>query len=249
MSRAGSADIGSQVSSRRVPRFTGCVPLPLSLVLTLCMLNAGCTAPTKARIPARTYVGITRVACVGDSITAGSGLPNPGQSSWPAVLAQLLGPAYQVGNFGVSGATLLREGDLPYVSTPEYKAAQEFHPHIVVIALGTNDSKPQNWRFRAHLERDLYAIVRTFRRLPGNPTVYVCTPPPVFEDRWGIRATIIARDIAPRIREVCAREGWPLIDLHAALRGGADQFPDGIHPDAAGAASIAGAVEWAFRGH
>lgn len=220
----------------------------LVALLGWCLLGLSCSVPPKASIPSRHFVGRTRVACIGDSITAGAGLTNPAESSYPAVLAQLLGPAYEVRNFGVSGSTMLREGDHPYYRTAEYEAAREFLPHIVVIALGTNDSKPQNWRHRPSLERDTYAMMREFLCLPSLPTVYLCLPPPVFSDRWGINQAVVRGEILPAYRRMSAREFWPVIDLQTALRTSADQFPDGIHPNAVGAASIANTVATAFRG-
>jgi len=59
-----------------------------------------------------------KIACVGDSITYGAGIPNRMTGSYPAQLHQMLQPyddQWEVRNFGVSGATLLRRGDLPYV--------------------------------------------------------------------------------------------------------------------------------------
>ena len=60
----------------------------------------------------------------------------------------MLGGKWQVRNFGVSGATMLEKGDKPYWSQQAYKDALEFEPHVVVIKLGTNDTKPQNWKFK-----------------------------------------------------------------------------------------------------
>jgi lysophospholipase L1-like esterase len=188
------------------------------------------------------------VACVGDSITAGAGLDQPELSAYPAVLGQLLGNAYEVRNFGVSGATLLKGGDHPYAATAQFQEALQFLPQVVVIALGTNDSKPQNWKFKNTFERDLYGMVRAFLALPSQPIVYICTPPTVFEDHWGITAEITSGHIAPAIRKISAREGWPLIDFEVATRVSASAFPDGIHPDAVGAANLAMTVETAFRG-
>ncbi|MCC6234667.1 MAG: hypothetical protein IT580_18640 [Verrucomicrobiales bacterium] len=228
----------------RFPRW-----LLLLATATLLPFLSGClSTPAKAPIPARAFQGRTRVACVGDSITFGAGLSDPRTQSYPAVLAELLGPAYEVRNFGVNGATMVKGGDLPYVETPAFKAAQEFLPEVVVIALGTNDSKPQNWRHQNEWERDTYWMVRAFMTLPSRPVVYVCAPPPVVRDQWGIREAVVAREIVPRLRAMSAREGWPYIPLHTALQRSRAHFPDGVHPDAAAAAEIARTVEAAFRG-
>lgn len=212
-------------------------------------LISGClSTPAKGRIPAHAFQGRTRVACVGDSITFGAGLPDRGTEAYPAVLASLLGSAYEVQNYGVNGATLLRGADLPFAVTREFTEAREFLPEVVVVVLGTNDSKPHNWRYRNELERDAYWMMRAFMTLPSQPMVYLCSPPPVFRDLGGIRASVVAREITPRLRAMSAREGWPFIPLHSALAQSASHFPDGVHPDAAGAARIAQTVEAAFRG-
>ena len=81
-----------------------------------------------------------RVACVGDSITQGAGAG--AGMSYPSQLQTLLGEQYKVGNFGVSGRTLMQKGDHPYRKEGKYQQALEMLPQMVVIMLGTNDSKP-----------------------------------------------------------------------------------------------------------
>ncbi|MEZ0274660.1 MAG: GDSL-type esterase/lipase family protein, partial [Roseimicrobium sp.] len=77
---------------------------------------------------------LTKVACVGDSITAGSGVKDPAKK-YPAQLGVLLGSEFEVKNFGVGGATMLDEGDKPYKKQKAYTSALEFVPDIVVIKL------------------------------------------------------------------------------------------------------------------
>ena len=57
-----------------------------------------------------------KVACIGNSITYGYGLPDRTTQSYPAQLQKMLGESYQVENFGKSGATLLNKGHRPYIS-------------------------------------------------------------------------------------------------------------------------------------
>ena len=50
-----------------------------------------------------------RVACVGDSITFGAGIEDREKKCYPAQLQELLGPRFEVRNFGRSGATASRK--------------------------------------------------------------------------------------------------------------------------------------------
>src|SRR4051812_29961221 len=86
-----------------------------------------------------------RVAAVGASITYGVGVENREKESYTARMQGMLGSGYEVRNFGVSGATMLKTGDRPYWSAKAYHDALKFEPNIVVIDLGGNDSKPRNW--------------------------------------------------------------------------------------------------------
>ena len=54
-----------------------------------------------------------KVACIGDSITYGAAIEDRVNYSYPSQLQVLLGENYEVGNFGRSGATLLRHGHRP----------------------------------------------------------------------------------------------------------------------------------------
>ncbi len=134
-----------------------------------------------------------RVACVGDSITYGAGIKDREHNSYPAQLQKLLGDGYEVRNFGVNGRTLLSKGDLPYVKERTYQDALAFKPNIVVIKLGSNDSKPQNWKHADEFEADYKKLVESFRDLPTKPKVYLCTPVPAYPEAFGRRSRRSAR--------------------------------------------------------
>ncbi len=105
---------------------------------------------------------IIKIACVGNSITYGSGIVNRDKNSYPAQLQYYLGDKYKVVNFGVSGATVLSEGDFPYISTKEYNESKAFQPDIVLIKLGTNDSKAHNWKFSNSFLKDYKRLVNSY---------------------------------------------------------------------------------------
>lgn len=184
-----------------------------------------------------------RVACLGDSITEGAGTNDPATESYPAQLGRLLGAGYDVRNFGVGGSTLLDAGDKSYRRQPAYAAALEFAPDIVVIGLGTNDSKPWNWRHREDFVRDYVTLIRQLRALPSSPRIWICRPMPAWPpSNWGISPEIIAHELPPLIARIAAEEKTGLIDLHTPLREHPDFAPDTVHPNANGAAVIARTV-------
>lgn len=189
-----------------------------------------------------------RVACVGDSITYGAGVAGREANCYPVVLGKLLGAKYETKNFGVSGATLLKQGDMPYWKQPAFKQAADYAPDIVVLKLGTNDSKPQNWKHKEDFAADLAAIVDHFAALPSKPKIFLCLPVPVYKTQWGINEEIVAGEIIPIIKKVAAEKKVEVIDLHAALSGKPELFPDNVHPNVGGARLIAEAVQKALAG-
>ena len=187
-----------------------------------------------------------KVACVGDSITEGAGVDNPGVNAYPIVLGRLLGTNYQTRNFGLSGTTMLKKGDSPYWVAPQFKAATNFLPDIVTIKLGTNDSKPQNWIHKDQFAVDLRAMIDTFANLPSHPKIFVCLPVPAYAVNFGITPGIIKNEIIPIIKAVAREKRVVTIDLYTALGGRPELFPDNIHPTAAGAALIAKTIHGAL---
>ncbi|MBD3174871.1 MAG: sialate O-acetylesterase, partial [Armatimonadia bacterium] len=129
-------------------------PIPASLLLCCGLVSAANGAQADITV---------RVACVGDSITFGAGVEPRERSCYPALLGHLLGEGYEVRNFGVSGATVLSHGDLPYIDQPACRQAREWQPHMVVIMLGTNDTKPHNWERRGAFVDDYTDLVESFQ--------------------------------------------------------------------------------------
>lgn len=184
------------------------------------------------------YAQSIRVACVGNSITEGPGRENI--NSYPLMMQKLLGDGYEVKNFGVSGSTMLKEGDLPYWEQPQYKEALEFAPDILIIKLGTNDSKPQNWAHKDEFLSDYQAMLQAFQEvMPANGRIYVCLPVPVFEDNWGITQSIILKEMSPKIKKAAKSVKANVIDLHKPFSKKPGLFPDGVHPNAEGNAQMA----------
>lgn len=188
-----------------------------------------------------------RVACVGDSITAGVGA----SKGWdyPDQLQRMLGPGYAVRNFGVSGATLLRRGDRPYENQSAFKAALDFKPDLVILMLGTNDTKPRNWgAHQAEFDGDYRWLVGQLEASNPAQKFLVCRPCWVAgAGNYGINEAVLEIEL-PIIDQIAASMRLGEIDMHAALEGHPKELPDNVHPNNAGATLMAKAAYKAVTG-
>ena len=185
---------------------------------------------------------VIKIACIGNSITYGVGTRNPAKDSYPAVLGQMLGDGYEVRNFGVSARIMLMKGDNPYMKEERYRQALDYNPDIVTIKLGTNDTKPQNWRYKSDFKKDMETMIRTLRALPSKPEIYLCYPIPAYAVQWGINDSIIVHGVMPVINRLAAKYGLKVIDLHTPLTGMKECFADNVHPNEKAAVRIAQAI-------
>lgn len=185
-----------------------------------------------------------KVACVGDSITAGYALQNPGVESYPAQLQVLLGSGYNVGNFGLSGATVQKRSDYTYWNSWAYRGSLQFKPDIVVIMLGTNDSKPWNWN-AVKFDADYRALIAKYKGLSTQPRVYICLPPPVFTPNpfgTAFDPAFVQNTLVPAVRAVATATGVTMIDNNTPLLDEPGLFSDGVHPTTQGAGVIAATI-------
>ncbi len=191
---------------------------------------------------------VVKIACVGNSITYGSGIQNRFQDAYPGILQQYLGSGYDVRNFGVSARTMLWKGDYPYIGEQLYRDALAFEPDIVTIKLGTNDSKPHNWQYKADFEQNLTDLVLSFQKLASHPKVILLLPVPAVKDQWGINDKTILGEVIPKIKKVARKMGLETVDLHTALAPYPQLFPDNIHPNPQGSSLIAAEIYKALTG-
>ena len=224
------------------------------LLLAAVAAAAGCSSREK-RVP---YIRVEdyqtyqsgdpeiRIACVGDSITYGATIPDREKACYPEQLAKLLGPRFTVRNCGVNGATASRDGDLPWVGTPAFQELEAFRPEVVILMLGTNDTKPQNWKGREAFLSEYRSLIATLRAVKSRPKIWAAFPPPVYKDEWGINAETLD-EVIEATEVACDRDRVPVIDINDALSGHAAMFPDGVHPNAVGAELIATTVYQAVR--
>ncbi|KAJ8613013.1 hypothetical protein CTAYLR_004062 [Chrysophaeum taylorii] len=160
------------------------------------------------------------VICVGDSITQGSGASND-DMSYPSQAQDLLGGDYEVKNFGRGGRTMMASTGKAYVETDEYEDALSSSPDYVVIGLGTNDAKEENWRGISNAEeefRNKYnEFIAAFEELESSPNIIVLIPPLQLradeaDGDWP-DPTIVNQELPAVIREITASNDVHLLDL------------------------------------
>lgn len=181
---------------------------------------------------------LIHVACVGDSITEGSG--------YPVYLQAMLGDSYKVGNFGVSGSTVLLNSDTPYMKQSAFQEAKAFQPSIVVIMLGTNDAHETTYEPIENFQADYKKLISAYQGLESNPQIWLVTPPPIFENEFDLSETNLEQGVIPQIKQVANELDLPTIDVNTALISYPEYFGDGVHPSSEGAMLIANEINQAI---
>lgn len=211
------------------------------LVLSLCLFVC-CALSAQQQM---------KVACVGNSITYGSGLSDRATQSYPVQLQRLLGEHYQVENFGKPGATLLNRGHRPYTQQEEYRKALDFAGDLVVIHLGINDTDPRNWpNYRDSFVTDYLNLIDAFRKANPQTRILIARMTPI-ADRHS-RFLSGTRDwhgeIQTAIETVARQANVQLIDFHEPLYPYPFLLPDAVHPTVEGAVIMAKTVYSAITG-
>jgi acyl-CoA thioesterase-1 len=166
------------------------------------------------------------IVCLGDSLTAGLGLPT--ERAYPALLAQRIkaeGLDYEVVNAGVSGDT--SAGGLSRLDW-----ALQGNVRVLVVALGGNDGlrgvAPDT------LQRNLSEIVERAQARGIRVLLAGMEAPPNF----GRDYIVSFHKVYPAVAE---KYHVPLVPFLLQDVAGIDNLnqPDGIHPTAAGARIVA----------
>ncbi len=199
------------------------------------------------RINPKYNEGQIKVALVGDSVTYGHSIKNWPKNNYPALLSKMLGEKYCVKSYGVSGSTVQPDGDQPYNITKAYTWSHDFDCDILVFMLGSNDSKPENWKGAEQFKTEYLKLLNSYLNTEEPPAVLICTPPTAyFPDgktqgltNYDVQPQII-EEIADIIRGVALESGYTLIDTNNLTENRRDLFgKDNVHPNNEGAKTIA----------
>ena len=199
------------------------------LISPLAVLKIVDSQNTKPQTASTSYP--IRVACVGDSIT--------GDCGYPSDLQSLLGDNYTVGNFGVSGSTVLLNSWEPYMDQPAFKSAKASDPNIVIIMLGTNDDLMSLHQYSESFEHDYSELITSFQHLQSKPRIWIAFSPPIFSNSSDLSPIYLTNTIIPDTQDLANKMNLPTINVYTAFGNHADYFKDGVHPNSVGASLIA----------
>lgn len=178
-----------------------------------------------------------KIAAVGDSITF-EYTPDTG---YPKKLNDLLGEDYIVENFGVSNYAAQSSSDFPYETTEAYQESLAFEPNIVLIMLGTNDTKSTNWQGTEEFKEEYTDLINGYLALESVSRVILASPPTVFLETV-FEGSIDSEKIIPirnTIQVVASEYELEFVDMTKQTKNHPEWFFDGLHPNAEGAEEIA----------
>lgn len=218
--------------------------LLIAILVVGALIYLGCTP---IHFHSKPKEGQIKVACVGDSITYGMAIANVFENSYPKQLGDMLGDEYHVLNFGHSGKTS-RHGVMDsYTKSPKYKLSHEYQPDIVVLMMGSNDTKGYNWTTKEDFKNAHRELVNSYLNLESKPRVILCTPNSGFfkgkktsgDYNYGINGDNLVL-VSEAVTELAKELDLELVDTHTLTATHPEWYKiDGIHPDKHGAKAMA----------
>jgi lysophospholipase L1-like esterase len=198
------------------------------------------------------------VVLLGDSITFGQ-VSEPVGPSYAQLLTDSLGSDFEVTNIGCGGTssldwtrsqgTVICGGASGFVLPDLYegRALPTLPADLVTVLLGTNDAigffEPGIVAVADY--RDAILEIATSLLLDGADQVMLMTPPPNFKDPLAAAYLVGYR---AQVLDICGAPGDAILcgpDVYALL--GPSDFGNSVHPNGAGSAKIASALDPAIR--
>jgi len=182
------------------------------------------------------------VIVFGDSITEGNMLPADQRSQrWVTLVEKEAQGRLQMVNEG--------KGGRPTDSVNEFKAMLARHPHadMLVIALGTNDSRNIKEDCVPAAVKNIRSMLDLARTAYGKIPVLLVGPPNIRKDALGPSKPIAdqrdakLRELGAAFETLAKQTGGGFMSLYGVVPE-ASLAKDGVHPDAAGNEAIAKAM-------
>lgn len=157
-----------------------------------------------------------RIACVGDSLTAGHYWAN---ESYPTKLSGVVDTDFEVGNYGVNGISITGFGgswndpEMRYIKQDVYTNSVRYNPDIFAIMLGTNDAT--GWaNAEATFDEYYHILLNSYiEQFPLAKFIMMVSPPTKDGNQFSIPNQTIKDEINPRQRELAEEYDFELLDL------------------------------------
>jgi lysophospholipase L1-like esterase len=205
-----------------------------SLILRIGAILSFPLAAFAADIPS-SLPPLSRMAFLGDSITAGVGVKSPADR-YSTVTTRLLQERFP----NLTEINLGRSGQALSAQKPDYAEAEVLskNPDAVLIQWGVND---QYWgysvsEFVSHYEK----LVSALRA--AKPEMPIVLTTPIADFRWPENQDVWISQAGVAIQEIAMRYRCHLADTHHALDHQKSFYADSIHPNNAGAQAMAKAI-------
>lgn len=204
----------------------------------------------QAAVPSTLQSDTIKIACIGNSITAGARTEHPESESYPAVLETLLHNTgfanYKVKNFGIGGATIIKYGS-PNL-WQQLKGLEDYKPDIVIIKAGTNETvgKPRyNWEHIVDYERDYVDYINHIKEINPHCQIIVCSPLDFALKTMGLTTERLHDlkirrpriwELRERVRAIAKLQHYYFLDLTKPFKGKTELITagDGVHPNIKG---------------
>ncbi len=218
--------------------------LLIGVLVFSCLFLFGCT-------PFHVYTQAkkdqVKVACVGDSLTNGMAIINVLKNSYPSQLQKMLGDGYHVQNFGYNGKTVNKDVDESYVATKHYERSIAYAPDVVIIMLGSNDTKSYNWISKEYFKETYKEIILSYANLESAPRIIVSLPNYGFyvgkTTKGDLKYDINGENLATVVeatRELAIELNLELVDTYELTKTHQEWYQfDGVHPNKEGAKAMA----------
>ncbi len=179
---------------------------------------------------------LTRIGCIGDSITEGVGSSNSPLYAYPAQLGRYLWKDAVVINYGNSGKTMRRDLADAFMRTNTYMSAlrQAAKIDIFTIMLGTNDSnRDRDWTEEDSVlyNESCLALVEALKKKNSSLRFVLANCPAYFgNDDFGSETV---RELQDALVPVLNDAGYPttFFDMYAVTKSFRSLFPDSLHPN------------------
>ncbi|MBQ4557674.1 MAG: S-layer homology domain-containing protein [Clostridia bacterium] len=182
------------------------------------------------------------VACVGDSVTQGTGSSPASIYSYPAQLQKLLGKGFKVVNCGKAASYVMnldspynvkkKSPNLWYPNTAEYTKYMSSSAEIVIVMLGTNDARSMtDVAAEADFVASYKALIADLRTLDTVKEMYLSSMIPAPNGDITYQGTVYT---LPRLIKSIADElGLPFIPTHENVHDYYNvmlNYNDSVHP-------------------